>query len=100
MMYRLSLYKPAEVAKKDVEESWLQRTTIVRNHVLLLPPEKKRKRAPRKRLTVSGKLITSDYHGLLQAQALEKPKRKKKATQDDVAVQVLNSDDIVEVCVI
>ncbi|KAF0704301.1 hypothetical protein AaE_015009 [Aphanomyces astaci] len=87
-------------AKKDVEESWLQRTTIVRNHVLLLPPEKKRKRAPRKRLTVSGKLITSDYHGLLQAQALEKPKRKKKATQDDVAVQVLNSDDIVEVCVI
>ncbi|RHY66684.1 hypothetical protein DYB38_008603 [Aphanomyces astaci] len=92
ILYRLSLFKPSEVADNGFNETWQKRVDSVRDHVLLLPPTKKRKSATRKTLTVSGKFITADYHNLLQAQAAANPKRKKRAT--------CQAENSVEDCVI
>ncbi|RHY51323.1 hypothetical protein DYB34_008543 [Aphanomyces astaci] len=96
MLYRLSIFKPAEVDDEAVQASWLQRIDLVRTQLLLLPPEKKRKNVTRKTLTVSGKFITAEYHELLQDQSAAKPKRKKKATQV-AALEMDNEINIVEV---
>ncbi|ETV68035.1 hypothetical protein H257_15977 [Aphanomyces astaci] len=96
LLYRLSIFKPAEVDDEAVQASWLQRIDLVRTQLLLLPPEKKRKNVTRKTLTVSGKFITAEYHELLQAQSAAKPKRKKKATQV-AASEMANEVNIVEV---
>ncbi|RHY02617.1 hypothetical protein DYB36_004946 [Aphanomyces astaci] len=92
MLYRLSLFKPSEVADIGANKTWQKRVDSVRDHVLLLPPTKKRKSATRKTFTVSGKFIKADFHDLLQAQAEAKPKRKKKATRQ--------AENNVEDCVI
>ncbi|ETV75914.1 hypothetical protein H257_09875 [Aphanomyces astaci] len=92
MLYRLSLFKPSEIADNGVNETWQKRVDSVRDYVLLLPSTKKRKSATRKTLTVSGKFITADYHALLQTQPTANPKRKKRATRQ--------AENSVEDCVI
>ncbi|RHY25875.1 hypothetical protein DYB32_008720 [Aphanomyces invadans] len=76
MMFRLSLFRPEPSQLDPVQEAWLQRSTTIRETVLLLHPEPKKK-VTRKTISVSGKFITADYHALLQAQA-DAAKAKKK----------------------
>ncbi|RHY06716.1 hypothetical protein DYB36_003815 [Aphanomyces astaci] len=93
MMYRLSRFKPSATREVDVDESLLQRRELVRGEVLLLPVLKKRKTPARMTLAVSGKLITADYHELLQAQVAAKPKRKKMTSQEHVVLPIAINDD-------
>ncbi|RHZ33002.1 hypothetical protein DYB37_012896 [Aphanomyces astaci] len=78
MLYRLSIFKPPQDASVAIDDTWLKQCAIVRNELLVLPPQKK-KRVARKTLTVSGKFITADYHAILQSQAAARPKARKKS---------------------
>ncbi|RHX98756.1 hypothetical protein DYB28_008764 [Aphanomyces astaci] len=105
MLYRLSIFKPSENQEVEIDNTWLKRTTTLRNDLLFLLPEKKMLTV-RKTLTIREKLITADYHAILQARSAARPNARKRnqrnisAQEEIVEDFAQNDEDIVELCII